>query len=326
MGFNVGTFRVARHQRAFFESLHETGASLVRMFLEFRWDAAQARYAMADDEWAALPSVLQVLGALNLQVVLVGDFESAVGASLWSDKSRKRAFIAAWEQTVRFLANTPGTKAYDLLNEPNPPWSDGTERSARTAWRELAEQTLWAIRGRDTNSTLIFEGVGGGQAVGLRHLEPFAVPGVVYSLHFYQPHAITHQRVNPRWSRSIPYPTVVAADVEGTDASPGPWNAERLRAEVQDVVTFQQQADARIFVGEFSCVRWAPGDSALRYIQDCVDLFADLGWSWCYHEFRGWPGWDSEVASQDPNFLRRSSNAPVMAMLRNAMTTSSTSS
>ncbi|MCE5215624.1 glycosyl hydrolase family 5, partial [bacterium] len=52
-----------------------------------------------------------------------------------------------------------------------------------------------------------------------------------------------------------------------------------------------------IFVGEFSAIRWAPGDSALNYLRDCIDLFEEHGWDWTYHAFREWTGWSVEYGS-----------------------------
>jgi hypothetical protein len=54
-------------------------------------------------------------------------------------------------------------------------------------------------------------------------------------------------------------------------------------------------------------------------VRDCLLLFAQFGWAWCYHEFRGWPGWDAEVASNDPLVTQRSAAAPIMQLLRQKM-------
>ena len=79
--------------------------------------------------------------------------------------------------------------------------------------------------------------------------------------------------------------------------------------------SFAQKHDVPIYVGEFSAVRSAPDGSAARYIAESIRLFEAYGWSWSYHEFRGWHGWDAE---QDESG-RRSSEAPVIRLLRDAM-------
>jgi hypothetical protein len=50
-----------------------------------------------------------------------------------------------------------------------------------------------------------------------------------------------------------------------------------------------------MFVGEFSCVRWAPAGSCPRYLADAVSLFEAENWGWAYHCWRCYQGWDAEV-------------------------------
>ena len=54
----------------------------------------------------------------------------------------------------------------------------------------------------------------------------------------------------------------------------------------------QGRTGARIFVGELSAVAYAKGCDL--WIADVTALFNDLGWDWCYHAFREWPGWSVE--------------------------------
>jgi len=37
-----------------------------------------------------------------------------------------------------------------------------------------------------------------------------------------------------------------------------------------------------------------PGESAYRYLKDCLELFEENGWDWSYHAFREWNGWSVE--------------------------------
>ena len=323
-GFNIGTLRGSRHDADFFANVAATGARLTRLFLQWNWEPEQARYALASDALPALRAALAHARRNGLSVVLVGDFETEPNPPLWGHAGRATSFVKAWQALARELRDDPTVVGLDLLNEPNPPWGRGNAATALADWRALAERAVRAIRSVDAGVPIVFEGNGGGQAIGLRGLQPLADAQVVYSLHVYMPHAITHQRVSPRWPHRIPYPVSDDALLRGTDAHPGPWDARRLRQELADAVEFQQRSGATLFVGEFSCVRWAPGDSALSYIRDCVELFQAQRWSWTYHEFRGWPGWDAEVASNrgpvDEHARSpgggRSSDAPVMQLLR----------
>jgi hypothetical protein len=52
-----------------------------------------------------------------------------------------------------------------------------------------------------------------------------------------------------------------------------------------------------IYIGEFSCVRWAPSNSAYNYIRDCIEIFEEYNWDYDYHSFRTWNGWSVEHSS-----------------------------
>lgn len=318
-GFNIGTFKAVRHDSAFLAAVSATGARLARLFVEFVWDASLSRYALPQGTLPALQQVLRQAHTVGLKLVLVGDFETAPNPTLWGHAARATAFVQAWRILAIALKDSPALAGYDLLNEPNPPWTGGVESAARLEWRTLAWGAIQAIRRQDALVPIVFEGVGGGQAVGLRGLLPFDAEHVVYSFHFYSPHGITHQQVAARWPHRIAYPALDGAALVGSDAHPGPWGLVQLRAAMQDAIDFQQQHQRPVWVGEFSCVRWAPGASAFNYVNDCLTLFGQQGWPWCYHEFRGWPGWDAEVASNDPLVTQRSHGAPIMRLLQQKM-------
>ena len=77
-----------------------------------------------------------------------------------------------------------------------------------------------------------------------------------------------------------------------------------MEAALAPVVEFQRAYGVRIYIGEFSAIRWAPDDSALRYLEDLIAIFEEHGWDWSYHAFREWSGWSVEHGSD------RVDNAP----------------
>jgi hypothetical protein len=72
---------------------------------------------------------------------------------------------------------------------------------------------------------------------------------------------------------SARYPGVI----DGTQ-----WDKAALEAALKPVVEFQQAYGVRIYIGEFSAIRWAPDDSAHRYLADLIDIFERHGWDWSY--------------------------------------------
>ena len=77
------------------------------------------------------------------------------------------------------------------------------------------------------------------------------------------------------------------------------WNKESLREALRPVREFQLKYGAKIYVGEFSAIRWAPGGA--QYLEDCLSLFEEYGWDWSYHAFREWSGWSVEHTSDRNN-------------------------
>ena len=57
-------------------------------------------------------------------------------------------------------------------------------------------------------------------------------------------------------------------------------------------INFAQKYNAKIQVGEFSVVIWAPDGAA--WLEDAISLFEEYKWDWTYHAFREWEGWSLE--------------------------------
>jgi len=159
----------------------------------------------------------------------------------------------------------------------------------------LAERAARAIRAIDPARTIIVEPASWGGPDGLSDLAPLGVSNVVYSVHMYLPHAFTHQGVygpGPVWR----YPGAI----EGKN-----WDKAALEAALKPVIEFQRAYGVHIYIGEFSAIRWAPAESAYRYLKDLIDIFETHGWDWSYHAFREWSGWSVEHGSD------RNNTAPV---------------
>ena len=124
------------------------------------------------------------------------------------------------------------------------------------------------------------------------YLSPLRMDNIIYQVHMYMPLTYTHQRIRTAGPK-IGYPGMIDGEM---------WNKEKIRETLQPVRDFQLRHNARIYVGEFSAVAWAPG--ADRYLQDCIDIFEEYGWEWSYHAFREWNGWSVEHEGTGPDNIR----------------------
>jgi len=218
---------------------------------------------------------------------LVVDLHQPPGGSLkdgtyrvFLDKRTQDAWLDAWRRIATASRSLPGIAAYDLMNEPTQklPSPDGV-----LDWWHLARKAAAMVRAIDPKTPIIVSAGGGGDVHRLTEMGTLDVPGVIYTFHMYYPSKFTSQGLHASWD-TLKYPGTFQGK---------PLNKETLRKELSAAREFQLATGARIYVGEFSALRWAPGAS--RYLADCISLFEEYGWDWSYHAFREYQGWDLEM-------------------------------
>ena len=199
-------------------------------------------------------------------------------------------FIALWRRiATRFKGNADVIYGYDLVNEPQQ------LRPAPFDYWSVQQEAATAVREIDADTPIIMESNNMDSPAAYAYMSPLALTNIIYQVHMYIPSDYTHQGVFG--GGSMPYP-----DPErGRDYA---W----LRKTLGRVRDFQLRHGARIYVGEFSAVAWAPG--AARYIEDCISIFEEYGWDWTYHSFRGWNGWSVEHEGFDISHMTPSADNP----------------
>jgi hypothetical protein len=271
----------------------EWGANLVR--LQINWTPMRpaeewARDLDALDEWleGILPEVdnsLDLCEKYRLMVVL--DFHTPPGGRieggvcpLFTEPDAQDKLVEIWQRLARRYKDRKCIYAYDLLNEPVEP----APGPGVVTWPELFTRVTEAIREIDPGKAVVFEPGPWGGCAGFDSIGALDLDNVIYSFHMYQPHQFTHQGVHGS-ETGVSYP----GEISGMR-----WDKERLREAMRPAIDFQEEFNVQIYVGEFSAIRWAPGDSAYEYLRDCIDLFEEYGWDWSYHAYREWPGWSVE--------------------------------
>ena len=220
-----------------------------------------------------------------------GSVRSNAETRMFTDKACLDLYIKCWEKIARRCAPIvqtmgPVIYGYDLLNEPHQNRHE-VPYSYWDAQRLAAE----AIRRIDPDTPIVMEANLSSSAPAYEYMSPLAMPNVIYEIHMYIPSEYTHQGVTGGWSEPRKWP----------DATRG-WNKEMLRRKLEPVVAFSKRHGAKIFVGEFSAIAWAEG--ADRYLRDCIELFDEYGWDWCYHAFNEWRGWNVEFGGDSLATLR----------------------
>ena len=279
-----------------FEELGSWGVNLIRWQFVRNWGKAGTDRNLAEyTRWidAKLDELDLVLAAAErnrLKVII--DLHSPPGGRyprsgnkdmlMFYDRRYAECFVELWRRIAERFKDRPAVWGYDLVNEPMQ------SRPTEFGYWELQFEAARAIRQIDPERPIIIESNNWCQPDGFYYLKPLPLRNIIYQVHVYNPGAYTHQFVHNDWGAAggaelIPYPGMIS----GTR-----YDRETLRRILKPVRDFQQRHGARIYVGEFSAVRWAPG--AERYLEDCISLFEEYGWDWTYHAFREWNGWSVE--------------------------------
>lgn len=273
----------------------EWNANLIRWQLIRRGRVADPLDLAAYDQWlqsalAKLDTVLPWCEKYGLLVVV--DLHSPPGGrmtsggyagsdhGLFADPACQRKFIEVWQHIARRYKNAHSIWGYDLANEP----VEGVVEEGLADWQELADRAAKAIRAIDPQRTIIVEPPDWGSPQGLEQLQPLDVPNVVYSVHMYIPGSFTHQGVHGGNARYV-YPGTIDGKY---------WDKAALEAALRPAIDFQKTYGVHMYIGEFSAIRWAPDQSAYRYLKDLIEIFEAHQWDWTYHAFREWDGWSVE--------------------------------
>lgn len=201
-------------------------------------------------------------------------------ARMFHDPFYADLFVECWMNLAARVAPWRNIiYGYDLMNEPRQetPSPEGLDLHA------IQLRCASAIRAIDPDTPIVVGSMHNDPGW-FRKLEALDMDNVIYEVHVYYPHDYTHQGI--------------LTPLESVENWPDPakgWNKEFLRKSLKHVLDFQHGHGVRIFVGEFSAVTWAP--NAEGYIRDCIELFEEFGWDWCYHAYREARVWNVELES-----------------------------
>lgn len=291
-----------------FAALAGFGATLVRVGLHLQRCADCTTYVIPPSGLVTVDRAMSLAEQHGLHVVLALVPEKPQGAPYWTRRDLQDSIVAVWQELARRYRGRTAMAGFDLINEPKPP---GSLQAQSDAFVQLAGRLIEGIRAVDPERMVIFEPAPSGNAhFGFKPLKaPLPYKNVLYSAHFYKPDEVTHQGVGGKAAGEL-YP--------GRKGDRG-----ALQHFLEPLRTFARRHNVPVYVGEFSCVRWAPGESAAQWTRDVLELFEAERWSWTFHAFRGWHGWDHELGPADPKpataaeaaRLRRA-DTPVMTLLR----------
>lgn len=302
-GFVIGSTKFPALSDSDFGAMKSYGANLLRYFVIFKRCEGCLSYGLDSRTYINLDNTLAKASRNGMHVVITVAAEGDERSVLWEEPRLQDSFIETWALLAKRYKDHTTVAGYDLLNEPVPPGFTYAIRAS--TWQDFAKRLAKSIRVVDPNHTIIVQSAPDAVPTGFENLRPIGLDNVVYSFHFYLPMGLTHQNVLGNYKGNVEYPSTSL-------------DRKSLSKSLDQVRKFAKTYSVPIFVGEFSCVRWAPKGSASNYIRDAIALFEAEGWPWVYHEFRGWPGWDAEITNDDPRGVRIP-DAPTISILKRAL-------
>lgn len=293
-GFNLSGIG---HSASSLNSMKATGANIGRCFVEGQFTGDV--FSLASGELTKLDS--SVARAAQRSYYLVPSLYMDPGQSfLWgtsaSAVAKRKSVASMW----KFLANryklNTWVGAYDTWNEPRSNFN-------------YAEVIRWqtdivdSIRSVDANHVIALECINNNMWA---MMLPLGYTNIIYSPHGYSTLKITHQGID-HFLKVSPADDTVRNKYPTTTSTVNlnaPWNITNLSAQHDPVRIMTNRFHVPIFIGEFSCVNWAPVSStsgkwtSTEWINDNITLLEAEGWSWVYHAWREFEAWDAEIPSQ----------------------------
>lgn len=306
-GFHLEGVHHGRRSPSDIEALARTGANIARISVYLKRCAECTAYDLPASDLGALDALVHELARYSIYSLVVLRPMGDERGPFWLSSKLQASFTDHWKSLAARYKGLPSMAGFDLLNEPVPPGKTYDER--QSIWLSYANALGSEIRTIDPERVLIVESAPDATAASFANMKPLVLGNVVYSFHSYSPFLLTHQGVAKEAVRPMTYGNSPSMDVSRDD----------LYKILGTVTKFALTNKVPILVGEFSMVRYAPQGSAARYIDDSIEYFESSGWSWIYHDFRGWTGWDAEVDSQLASVTARRIDAPVIKSLRARM-------
>jgi hypothetical protein len=274
-----------------------TGANIGRYWISVSHAPGSTDYYFCDNSGndlgstplTTLDSAIRVAEQEEMYLVITLQvFPIQAGCDLWGDSpeatGRRNGLKAIWQQLAARYKNKTIVAAYDLINEPRLNYN----YAEYLRWQS---EMIEAIRAIDANHVIALECLRNNMYA---MMLPLPYDNIIYSPHSYSPLSITHQGLNTYLGTSASDVPRVYPDANN--------DLNSLSSALKDVRTFSQRFHAPVWVGELSCVNWAPKNdqgewTSTKWIDDDISILEAEGWSWCYHAWREFQAWDAEIPS-----------------------------
>lgn len=257
------------------DAIRDAGFDGVRLPVRFDGHAGSTPpYAFGGDFWRRVDEIVDHALELGLKVQLdMHHYERLI-----SEPARQRdRFLGMWAVIAHHFRGAPAELMLEPFNEPNGPnWGNG-------ALMALQRDVLAVIRERDA-TRLVVLGPGNWQNVdALRDWRPPEGENIAVSVHYYEPHAFTHQ--NAEW---------LGADAPAFGRNWGSdEDRETVHRHIRQAANWGRQNGYAMQLGEFGVNRSVPVAQRVAWTRTVRDACVAYDIGWCVWDFAGaFPIWD----------------------------------
>jgi aryl-phospho-beta-D-glucosidase BglC (GH1 family) len=204
-----------------------------------------------------------------------------------------------WQVLAKhFVGRDPDRFFFELMNE--------SEEQDPYRWVGLESATAKAIRDIDAEHTILASGAHYDSLGDLLTTQTIDDPNVIYTFHFYEPYAFTHQgaswgSVEWNYFRDIPYPATPGEIADRIKSIPDNsaryqlylygaegWNAASILHRIAFAAEWGRERHVPVVCNEFGAFRdTAPPDSRARYLHDVRTALEQNGIGWAMWDWSG---------------------------------------
>lgn len=265
------------------DAIRDAGFDGVRLPVRFDAHAGSSPpYAFGGDFWRRVDEIVEHALGLGLMVQLdMHHYERLI-----SEPERQRArFLGMWAIIAQHYRGAPAGLILEPFNEPNGDHWRGARLTA------LQREVVDVIRERDRDRLIVL-GPGNWQNIdALRDWRPPEGDNIAVSVHYYEPHAFTHQ--NAEW---------MGADAPRFDRDWG-TGADRIavREHIEQAAAWAARFGYAMQLGEFGVNRAVPIQQRAAWTRAVREACDASNMAWCVWDFAGaFPIWDGEAGAINP--------------------------
>ncbi|MGE5403860.1 MAG: glycoside hydrolase family 5 protein [Candidatus Saccharibacteria bacterium] len=268
------------HNEADYDKIKALGFNSVRYMIKWQ-NLFNDPYTLEEnkDGWAWLDRNIRWAKQRRMYIIL--DFHCPVGGfgtqssgkwPIWSNNRMQISFVNTWAKIAAKYKDERTVMAYDLMNEPALPGGP----SSLSAYRGLMNQAISKIREVDPDKLVIVEaavGIDGDKDSWTRpNWVKVSDENVMYSFHFYEPLAFTHNGVDTP-KKEVKYPSKEFSRTE-------------LKNLFREYIKTPRKWGYPLFLGEFGSADWTENSGSEQWTKDMFSLCKEYSIHSAYFNYR----------------------------------------